>query len=130
MLTVVGTFLPWLRSGRSDRSSFELLDIIESLGFTPAGPMGWAVRLWPVIPLVCAIAAVLAWRGVWPLATVLGIAGAGYAAGLALVVRMEARDSGLYARYGSTVSLVGSVVLLFAALLHAGLAIRRLTDDG
>jgi hypothetical protein len=126
--TVVGTFLPWLRSGTNDRNSFQLLSLLNYLGFAPDGPMGWAVRLWPVVPLVCAVAAVAAWRGMWPIASLAGVAGGTYAFGLSYAVRSTSATSLLQARYGVSVTLVGSLVLTAASLTHAARSMRAMTD--
>ena len=50
-IALVGTFLPWLASGAVDRSSYELLDIVERLGFSPDGLVGLALTVWPLAPL-------------------------------------------------------------------------------
>jgi hypothetical protein len=57
-VALTGTFLPWLSSGTAPRSSFELFELIERLGFSPDGPVGWALRLWPIAPLLLVVSAV------------------------------------------------------------------------
>jgi hypothetical protein len=128
LITVVGTFLPWLRSGDSDRNSFQLLSLLDFLGFAPDGPMGWAVRAWPVIVLVCVLAAVTVWQGMWPIASLTGMAGGAYAAGLAWAVRDAATTSLISARYGTSVTIVGGVMLVFASLACAGGGMRDFLD--
>lgn len=58
---VVGTFLPWVHSGSEARSSYEIFDLVERLGFTPDGPVSWSLRLWALVPLVLVMAALTAW---------------------------------------------------------------------
>ena len=52
---LIGSFLPWLRSGNRARSSFELISAARGLGLIE----GWQVRaltaLWYFIPLLVAV---------------------------------------------------------------------------
>ena len=38
---LVGTFLTWLRSGATERSSYDVFDLVDRLGFSEGGLMGW-----------------------------------------------------------------------------------------
>lgn len=127
--TIIGTFLPWLRSGKNDRSSFQLLALLDSLGFAPDGPVGWAVRGWPLVPLICVVAAVASWRGMWPVSSLAGVGGGAYAFGLSVVVRGAPSTSFLYPRWGTTFTLVCSLVLTAVCLAQAGEGMRRYLDD-
>lgn len=60
-VALVGTFLPWLASGSVDRSSYDLIDLVERLGFSPDGAVGVGVRAWPVVPLLLVVSVVLVW---------------------------------------------------------------------
>ena len=51
-LTLIGTFLPWLRSGARDRASYTIFDLVERLGFAPGGVVALSLRLWPLVPLL------------------------------------------------------------------------------
>ncbi len=62
-VTLIGTFLPWLRSGARDRSSYTIFDLVDRLGFSPAGVISWSLRLWPLVPLLVVVVVVAAW---WP----------------------------------------------------------------
>lgn len=62
-VTLIGTFLPWLRSGARDRSSYTIFDLVDRLGFSPAGAISWSLRLWPLVPLFVVVVVVAAW---WP----------------------------------------------------------------
>lgn len=123
VVVLVGSFLPWLASGAADRSSYELLGVIDRLGFSPDGWVGWAVRLWPLLPLLLVVTVVShhlpvhdAWLDVVrPASTVLA---ALYAGSVALAVRL-APEGGLFSpRYGSWITLAG------AALLALSIGIR------
>ena len=57
---LVGTFLTWLRSGATERSSYDVFDLVDRLGFSEGGLVGWALRLWPLVPLLLVLT-VIAW---------------------------------------------------------------------
>lgn len=61
VVALVGTFLPWLRSGSRNRSSYTIFDLVERLGFAPDGPVAWSLRLWPLVPLLLAVSVIGAW---------------------------------------------------------------------
>lgn len=119
-VAVVGTFLPWLRSGSVDRSSYEIFDLVDRLGFAPDGPVGWMIRLWPVVPLLFAVAGAVQFTmslaPVWVWTRRLApIVAAVYAGGVAAVLRV-APDAGLVRfRYGTAVTAAGAVIVLLAA---------------
>jgi hypothetical protein len=123
--TIVGTFLPWLRSGKHDRTSYQLLSLLDTLGYASEGPVGWAVRLWPLVPLICVVAAVASWRGMWPVSSLAGVGGGAYALGLAIVVRTANSTSFIYDRWGATFTLFSALVLTAASLAQAGDGMRR-----
>ena len=124
VVVLVGTFLPWLASGAADRSSYELLGVIERLGFSPDGWIGWAVRLWPLLPLLLVVTVVTHHLRVThgsvavirPATTALA---ALYAGSVALAVRL-APEVGLFrTRYGSWVTLAGALLLALSLVLSA-----------
>jgi len=117
---LAGSFGPWLRSGASTRSSFELLDLVERLGFAPGGPFTVAIRAWPLVPLLTVVAVVACWGRRTTLAFWAGMIGALYVGGVALGVR-NAPSAGLVRTgWGVDVSLVSSVVLLIGSFWLAG----------
>ncbi len=131
VVALVGTFLPWLASGAVDRSSYELLDIVERLGFSPDGLVGLALTIWPLAPLglVLCVVAQWPWRG-WQdrwagwgavgVATVVGL----YVGAVAAAV-LGAPQVGLFSvRWGAWVSLVGALTMLAGAGLDA-VGVRR-----
>lgn len=122
MLTVaagavlIGFFGPWLRSGTSTRSSFELLDLVERLGFSSGGLFDWAVRGWPLVPLLVVSAVVACWAGRTTATVCLGLASGVYVAGVAIGVR-NAPDAGLVATgWAVDVSLAAGLGLLGVAV--------------
>src|SRR4051794_1214893 len=61
LLALVGTFLPWLRSGARLRNSYEIFALVDRLGISESSLVGWGVRLWPVVPVLLVLAVVLLW---------------------------------------------------------------------
>jgi len=58
---VIGTLLPWLRSGERDRSSYQLAGVVSRL---LDGPTATVAKMWLVFPLVAsAVLAMLLVRG-------------------------------------------------------------------
>lgn len=111
-VTLFGVFGPWVRSGTSARSSFELLAIVERLGFSPDGVFNWAVRAWPLVPLLIVGAVVACWGRKTTIGAVLGGVGGCYVFGVAVGVA-NAPDAGLIRTgWGVTTSLSGGLALL------------------
>jgi hypothetical protein len=116
-ITLVGTFLPWLRSGAVDRSSYEIFDLVERLGFSPNGVIAWTLRLWPLVPLLLVSAAISPWLrpartwvrrvlAVLPVLAVLIVGGVAFAVSLAPEV-------GLFRiGIGPWCSVVGAIVMV------------------
>ncbi len=112
VVTAVGMFGPWLRSGASRRSSFELLDLVDRLGFASGGLFEWAVRPWPLAPLIIVASVVAAWsrRHVW--AAGFGVGGGVYVGAVALGVS-NAPEAGLIRTdWGVLTSLIGGLLLV------------------
>jgi hypothetical protein len=65
VVALAGTFLPWLSSGTVDRSSYDLFDLVERLGFSPDGLVGLALRLWPLVPLALVLSVVAQTPQIW-----------------------------------------------------------------
>jgi hypothetical protein len=116
-VTVLGSSMAWLRTGQRRRSSFEMFGLLERLGFLPRGGIGWAIRLWPVVPLLAVAAAVLAWtvRG-WPL-RVLALVTLLYAGGVGFAVASADEQSFVFIEYGPMVTAAGASMLMIGALV-------------
>lgn len=118
---VVGTFLPWFRSGAIDRSSYELFDIVERLGFAPDGMMGWLLRLWPLVPLLFVIGIVLQflsddYPGIVVVRWIVPFAAATYAGGVAIGLQFAPEAALFSSRYGAAITATGSAVVVTALL--------------
>jgi hypothetical protein len=114
---VVGTFLPWLRSGEVRRNSYASFGLLRRLiGFH--GVPEALLRAWPLLGAVCAVVVVLAATGLLSVAALLALVVAAWAAavgGAAL-----ARDPTAAVRVenlGPIVTITGAVVTAAAAIV-------------
>jgi hypothetical protein len=111
-LVVIGSFGPWLRSGRRVRSSYELFQVADRLGFLGDGPLRWLPRTWVCVPLAAALAFaadVAGWRRVG------GTVGVGVGI-YALVVSAGVIASPLHPEWGTMVGAVGGAVSVIGGL--------------
>ena len=136
LVTLIGTFLPWLASGAVDRSSYDLLDIVERLGFSPDGLVGLALTVWPLAPLLLVLTIIAQWPGwtsAWAAiaATATGLASTAYVGGTALAV-LNAPAVGLFrVRSGTWITVVGAAAMLVgSAVSGVGLRWGRPTGLG
>ena len=126
---LVGTFLTWLRSGTTERSSYDVFDLVDRLGFSEGGIVGWALRLWPLVPLLLVVT-VIAWWAPFT-GTVWAVTRAGlvaivsiYAGGIAVAVR-NAPDVALFSiGPGPLVTTIGSIVMVAGAALSLAMSRR------
>ncbi len=110
-VVAVGTFLPWLRSGTKQRSSYAIFSLVERLGYSRSDLVGWGLRLWPVVPLLLAGSVVLLWYPrKWATAVVTIVATA-YVLVVAAAVRSASPISIISVQYGSSVAFVGALIL-------------------
>lgn len=129
VVALIGSFLPWLASGSTSRSSYDLFGIVDRLGFSPDGVVGWAIRLWPLLPLLLVATVVshhvhLDARWLPIVRSAATAATALYAGAVAIAVRL-APDIGLFRpRVGPWVTLAGAV-LLAASLVWSTVVRRR-----
>ncbi len=123
---LLGTFLPWIRTGRRERNSYELLGLVDRLGFAPDGWAERAVRWWPIVPLLVVAAVVCAWWRRHVVSVGLALAGVVYAA----VVAIELAGRPGPALIGITVTLLGCTLLLAATCWQAAVTFRVSTRLG
>lgn len=133
LVVLVGSFLPWLASGTANRSSYDLFDIVDRLGFSPDGAVGWAIRLWPLLPLLLVLTVVshhLRVDAAWlPVVRSTSTALAAlYAGAVALAVRLAPDVDLFQPRIGPWVTLAGAVLLALSVVLSA--RNRELTGTG
>jgi hypothetical protein len=116
-VVLVGSFLPWYRSGRRARSSYDLFAVVERIGALPGPVATVAVSIWVAVPVVVAvvIAALLLRRKV--LAALVALVLGSYALTLALIVGSASSswEAGvIVAAVGGITSVVGGTALLIA----------------
>lgn len=119
LVIVVGTFLPWLRSGRTTRNSYQTGGAVRRLIGT-TGIVDDLLGLWPLVGLACAVAVALFLFGARTVGTViagLSAMGAGTASigALATTATSYAKVSII----GPVVTLVGATLVALAVLLRA-----------
>ena len=124
-VAVVGTFLPWLRSGTRRRNSYEIFSLIDRLGISKSSIVGWGLRLWPVVPLLLVVAVTFQWfprKWVTPGSVVVAVV---YSGSVAASVELAPSTSLIAVEYGPLVTLIGAVILAAGALLTGTLTRRH-----
>ncbi len=116
VVVIVGSLLPWLRTGGRRRHSYDLFELVERLGFAPGSVAAAALRWWPMVPLLAVGAVVAAWWG-WPrVGGFLGVGAAIYAGGTALVVMLAPSGRSIDPLFGAVTTFAGGLVLLVGAV--------------
>lgn len=108
---VVGSFAPWLRSGDRTRSSYQLFEVAERLGFLGEGPLRWLPRIWVCVPLLAATAFALSVVDRHRAAGVVGIVVGVYV----VVVSVGVFRSPLRAEWGCGLGAVGGAATIISA---------------
>jgi hypothetical protein len=116
---VIGSFLPWLRSGHRGRSSYEMYRLARHLGFADGFLARAGVALWPAVPLLAVGAVVAIWSRARPLGAALALACGAYVTAICVV----AWRAPLVALAGVSVCAAGAWILFAGALV--ALARRR-----
>jgi len=124
LVAIVGTFLPWLRSGARERNSYDIFSLVERLGISRSSIVGWGVRLWPLVPFLLVLTVVLVWFA--PRAPVIAVAAIAivYASAISVAVRRAPTRSLLGLGSGPVVTLCG------LGLLTAGVVVSCATNRG
>ncbi|WP_154674083.1 hypothetical protein [Nakamurella lactea] len=114
VVTLAGTFGPWLRSGSVDRNSYQIVGALQRFPLVDNAAVSGLLGAWPLLgpalmlPLV--LAAFRLWRSAGALAVVLGIVGVVPSVVAVLVV-------GTRSRYGIQLDLVGPLTVIAGAVL-------------
>ena len=114
---VLGTFLPWLRSGEVQRNSYASFGLLGRLvGFH--GPTEVAIRLWPLLGLCCAaivLTVVVTWHRT---AATLALVTAGWSAAVGCAVLIRHDESGVsVVTLGPLVTVAGDAAVVLAAVI-------------
>jgi hypothetical protein len=112
VLVVVGSFLPWVWSGTSSRSSFAMVRSADRLGIVDDG-VGLAIlRAWYLVPLLAAAVVVLVTIHRLRVAAVTGLVLAVVVASIALLVIAAAPDTGA----GPLTSIIGAALVVATSI--------------
>jgi hypothetical protein len=111
LLAIVGTFLPWLRSGTRRRNSYEIFSLVDRLGISQSSLVGWGVRLWPVVPFLLVLTISLLWFAPRLPAVAVAAVTVLYAGGVSLVVNRAQSSSLVAVESGPVVTLCGLAAL-------------------
>jgi hypothetical protein len=117
--TVVGLFLPWLRSGDALRNSFKTVGVLERVvGLDGIAQIG--ANVWPVLPMYCAAVIALAALRLATAAAIAGLLPVLVCLPIAIrALTIPARLSISVVSLGPIVTLVGSAfgLMAFAGML-------------
>jgi hypothetical protein len=121
---VVGTFLPWLRTGRTTRNSFWAAGLINRL-LAPPGIAGLLLSAWPMIVLACAVAIALAALGVRRTASALAALTALSAGAVAVTtLLLPSRSYAAVAESGPGVTGGGACLVLAGVAVSVARTVR------
>jgi hypothetical protein len=116
VLTIVGSFAPWVSSLGVSANSWDLRDLVLGLGFGDNGAFDIAVTLWAVVPVLLGVAVVAAWLGREIISAVCSTMSALYA-GIVAVAVLQAPDIELYTvEWGVPLTLVACLAVLASAV--------------
>ena len=130
LVVIVGSLLPWLRTGGRRRHSYDLFELVERLGFAPGSVAAALLRWWPVVPLLAVGSVVAAGWGLLRIGGFLGIGAAMYAGGTALVVILAPSGRSIGAQFGAVVTAVGGLLLLVGGAAALVLGFRDPVRSG
>lgn len=116
LVLLAGTFLPWLHSGTTTRSSYALLGLVDRLDIAPDGPANLLIGAWPFVPLLVTTAVVLAWWGRSTLSLVVATLAALYAGGLAAVLAVGSSGTAVDVGLGPWLCAAAGAVFLAGAV--------------
>jgi hypothetical protein len=131
LAVVIGTFLPWLHSGRASLNSYQAGGAVRRLIAT-SGVLDHLLALWPLLGSCCAVAVALFLVGLRTPAVMMA-GGCALGAGSASVGAL-ATGSSSYARAAATgpiLTLIGATLVALAVLSYAlaPAAVARSPDD-
>lgn len=110
-----GTFLPWLRSGARNRTSYELLGLVDRLGLA-RGLGGELIRWWPIVPLLVTVAVVAAWWGGRWVVMAFALAAAAVVIAVNVLLRRGADRARLQVGAGPAVAVAGALALVACSM--------------
>ena len=111
---LLGTFLPWLRTGDRERTSYELSSIARRLHVASSTGERVVIAVWPVVPFCVLGATVLLVMRCSLGARVFGLAVSGYVGAVALIVWRTPLDT----RFGVPFTMVGVALFGLGAVIR------------
>jgi hypothetical protein len=112
VLVVLAMFGPWVRSGSNERNSFELVDLVDRLGFTPNGPIETAIRWWPLVPLLVVVAVVLTIWTAGRTGAIVAIVVGGAVGAVGVAMRSVPETALIGTGWGSAVDAIGGLLMV------------------
>lgn len=114
---IAGSFLPWAASGDVRRSSYDLFELLGRLGYATDGPVGVALRWWPLVPFLVGVSiAVTLWARVG-VASAVGVLAAAYPLLVSGAVLVAPVQGAVQVRSGATITFAGALVLLAGSVV-------------
>lgn len=134
VLAIIGSFLPWVRSGSRSRHSYDVFRVVGNLGFAPDGPAATALRWWPLVPFLAVAAVVAVWWGWARVGGGVGVAAGLYAGGVGVAVLAAPAGGLVDTGAGPPLTVAGAVILLGGSVavlvIGAGTTVTRATRPG
>ena len=126
-LAIVASFVPWLRSGTIERSSYDLIGLVHLLRIADNAHIRLLIRLWPVMPLLVVSGVVAAWWGWRFVGAGVGVVAAAFSgipsAAVAHAVpdrnQISITEAPLWTTAGAGVLLLGSLIVLLVRVPSA-----------
>jgi hypothetical protein len=122
-IVLVGTFLPWLRSGDALRDSYQSVDVLRMQPTPPGGPVGVLLYAWLAVIPLCSISVALyalrARRTAALVACLVGVLGLVTSAS-ALVNAGGPADAIGFAATGPIVTVCGAATALIGGIVVFG----------
>lgn len=120
-VALLGTFLPWLRTGERVRSSYDLSSIARQLQVASSTGERLAITLWPVVPFCLLSAAVLLVMRCSSGARVFALGVSVYVGAVAIIVWRTPLDTGP----GVPITVGGAALFAVGALARQAVCNER-----
>jgi len=118
-LTLVGSLLAWFQSGTRRRNSYEIFSLVERLGISRSSLVGWALRLWPIVPFVLVLAVSMLWLAPRAIAVSVAAATVIYTGAVSIAVLRSPSHPLITIEVGPIVTLFGVGVLAVGTAISA-----------
>lgn len=123
VLMIVGSLAPWVTSLGVSANSWDLRDLVLTLGFGDNGAFEIAVTLWVIVPIVLVASVATAWWGRIVRNAILGAIGALYGGIVAFAVLQAPEIDAFSVEWGVALTFVAALVVLAAVMWQIGVLI-------